>query len=88
LGKLLANFRSSIIGALPKIRDEDYFPFEAKQRHYLVKVLNEWNDFFLRTITKYRDGKLDWFFNHSFDAIIAESLSRSIVSSAVGQRIG
>jgi hypothetical protein len=74
LSELLTYFRGSIIGAFPKICDEDYFPFEAKQRHYLVKIFHEWDDFFFRAITKNRDGKLDRGFNHCLSRqTIAES---------------
>jgi hypothetical protein len=59
LGELPTDLGGSVVQALPKIRNEDQFPFKAKQRHYLVKVLHERDDFFLRAITKYRNGKFD-----------------------------
>jgi hypothetical protein len=55
-GELPADHGGSVVRASPKIRNEDQFPFEAKQRHYLVKLLHERDDFFFCTITKYRDG--------------------------------
>ena len=58
-GELPADHGGSVVRASPKIGNEDQFPFEAKQRHYLVKVLHERDDFFFCTITKYRDGKFD-----------------------------
>jgi hypothetical protein len=63
-GKSLADFRGSIVGARPKVRNEDHFPFEAKQGHYLVKIFHKWDDLFLCTITKDCDGKFDGYFSH------------------------
>jgi hypothetical protein len=62
--KSLADFRRPIIRAWPEICHQKQFPFKAKQRHYLVKILYKWNDFFFRTITKDRNGKLDGRFDH------------------------
>src|SRR5207244_9483728 len=62
--KSLADFRRPIIRAWPEICHQKQFPFKAKQRHYLVKILDEWNNFFFRAITKHRNGKLDRRFDH------------------------
>ena len=59
LGKLPTDLGGSVVQALPKIRNEDQFPFKAKQRHYLVKILDERDNFFLCAITKYRNGEFD-----------------------------
>jgi len=58
--------RSRVLGrsSLPKIRNKDHFPCEAKQRHYVVKILHKWDDSFVRTLTKDRDGKFDRCFGH------------------------
>ena len=60
----LADFRGSIVGTRPKVRNQDKFPFEAKQRHYLVKIFHKWDDPFLCAITKDCDGKFDGWFIH------------------------
>src|SRR5438874_904391 len=72
--KSLADFRRPIIRAWPEICHQKQFPFKAKQRHYLVKILDKRDDLFFRAITKYRHGKLDGRFNHCLLLrIIAES---------------
>src|SRR5438874_8897011 len=58
-GKSLAYLRGSIAGARPKVRNQDQFPFEAKQGHYLVKIFHKWDNLCFRTITKDCDGKFD-----------------------------
>jgi SAM-dependent methyltransferase len=62
--KPLTDFRRPIIRAWSEICHQKQFPFKAKQRHYFVKVLYEWNDFFFRAMTKDRNGKLDGRFDH------------------------
>src|SRR6266550_3552371 len=71
--KSLANCRRPIIRAWPEVCHQNQFPFKAKQRHYLVKILYEWNDFFFRAITKDRNGKLNGRFDHCLQCRSSQS---------------